>query len=470
MTDELWTAAEIAAATDGRTYGSWAVCGVSIDSRTVQPGELFVALRGPNQDGHAFLSDALARGAAALVDRFPEHLSDAAPLVVVDDTMAALTALGRAARARSQARIAALTGSVGKTGTKEALGLALSKQAATHASAASHNNHWGVPLSLARAPRRTVYEVYELGMNAPGEIAMLARLVRPHVAMITAVEAAHLGFFPSIEAIADAKGEIFQGLEPGGVAVLNADNPHYARLRARAEAAGCARVIGFGATARAEARLRDVRLDSDGSDVVMTLDGRQIAFRIGAPGRHWVSNALGVIACAAALGADPQAAAHALAEFSAPAGRGRRHRLAVRGGSFTLIDDSYNANPASVRAALEVLGSAPGRRLAVLGDMLELGDHARKLHAALAEPIAACGVDRVYTAGQAMRHLHEALPAAQRGPHVGDAIDLLPVLEAELRAGDALLVKGSLGMRLGRIVEALLARAEPERRVAARGR
>jgi UDP-N-acetylmuramoyl-tripeptide--D-alanyl-D-alanine ligase len=470
MTHELWTAAEIAAATDGRTCGGWAASGVSIDSRTVQRGELFVALRGPNHDGHAFVGDALARGAAALVDQVPENLSDAAPLVVVDDTMAALTALGRAARARSQARIAALTGSVGKTGTKEALRLALSVQAPTHASAASHNNHWGVPLSLARTPRATVYGVYELGMNAPGEIAMLARLVRPHVAMITAVEAAHLGFFSSIEAIADAKGEIFDGLEPGGVAVLNADNPHYARLRARAEAAGCARVIGFGAAASAAARLRDVQLDSDGSDIAMTLDGRAIAFRIGAPGRHWVSNALGVIACAAALGADAETVAPALAEFRAPAGRGRQHHLAVRGGSFTLIDDSYNANPASVRAALEVLGSAPGRRLAVLGDMLELGDHAHKLHAGLAEPIAACGVDRVYTVGAAMRHLHDALPAAQRGPHVGDAVDLLPVLEAELRPGDTLLVKGSLGMRTGRIVETLLARAEPERRVAARGR
>jgi UDP-N-acetylmuramoyl-tripeptide--D-alanyl-D-alanine ligase len=469
MTRDLWTAAEIAAATRGRTRGDWAVGGVSIDSRTVQPGELFVALRGPNHDGHAFVADALARGAAALVDQVPQDLRDAA-LVVVDDTMAALTALGRAARARSKARIAALTGSVGKTGTKEALRLALSSQAPTHASAASHNNHWGVPLSLARAPRGTAYGVFELGMNAPGEIATLARLVRPHVALITAVEAAHLGFFPSIEAIADAKGEIFEGLEPGGIAVLNADNPHYARLRALAEAAGCARVIGFGAATSAAARLREARLDSEGSDVVMTLDGREIAFRLGAPGRHWVSNALGVIACAAALGADPEAAADMLAEFRAPAGRGRQHRLAVRGGSIILIDDSYNANPASVRAALEVLGGAHGRRLAVLGDMLELGDHAPRLHAALAEPIAACGVDRVYTAGPAMRHLHDALPSARRGQHVGDAVNLLPVLRNELRPGDTLLVKGSLGMRMGRIVEALLAQGEAERRVAGRGR
>jgi UDP-N-acetylmuramoyl-tripeptide--D-alanyl-D-alanine ligase len=470
MSAELWTAAEIAAATGGRAHGGWAVCGVSIDSRTVQRGELFVALRGPNHDAHAFVADALGRGAAALVDRVPEHLSEAAPLVVVDDTMAALTALGRAARTRSEARIVALTGSVGKTGTKEALRLALSRQAPTHASAASHNNHWGVPLSLARAPRGAAYEIYELGMNAPGEIATLARLVRPHVALITAVEAAHLGFFPSIEAIADAKGEIFQGLQPGGTAVLNADNPHHARLIALAKDAGCARVIGFGAAASAAARLRDVRVGVDGSDVVMALHGREIAFRIGAPGRHWVSNALGVIACAAALGADPDAAAHALAEFAPPAGRGRQHRIDVRGGWITLIDDSYNANPASMRAALQVLGSAPGRRLAALGDMLELGDHAPRLHAGLADPVAASGVDRVYTAGPAMRHLHDALPPARRGRHVEDAADLVPVLRAEMRPGDTLLVKGSLGMRMGRIVDVLLTRPEPERRVAGRGR
>ena len=231
MTRELWRAAEIAAATGAEAHGDWAVAGVSINSRTVKPGELFIALRGPNHDGHAFVRDALARGAAALVDHVPAGLTEQASLVVVDDTMAALTALGRAARQRTGARIAALTGSVGKTGTKEALRLALAAQAPTHASAASHNNHWGVPLSLARAPRETVYGIYELGMNAPGEIATLARLVRPHVALITTVEAAHLGFFSSVEAIADAKGEIFQGIEPGGVAVLNADNAHYARLR-----------------------------------------------------------------------------------------------------------------------------------------------------------------------------------------------------------------------------------------------
>jgi UDP-N-acetylmuramoyl-tripeptide--D-alanyl-D-alanine ligase len=470
MSKELWTAAAIAAATGGRASGDWSVSGISIDSRTVQPGELFIALRGPNHDGHDFVPDALGRGAAALVDRRPLRAGDGAPLIVVDDTMAALCALGRAARARSTARIAALTGSVGKTGTKEALRLALSAQAPTHASAASHNNHWGVPLSLARAPRAAVYAVYELGMNAPGEIAALTRLVRPQVALITAIAPAHLGFFPSIEAIAEAKGEIFQGLEPAGIAVLNADDPQYPRLAALAEAAGCARVIGFGAAERAAARLVDVRLEAQGSDVAMALDGRPLAFRIAAPGKHWVSNSLAVVACAFALGADPATAARALAAFTPPAGRGRQHRVPVPGGEFTLIDDSYNANPASLGAALRVLGSASGRKLAALGEMLELGAHAPRLHAELALPIAACGAHKVYTAGPAMRHLHEALPPERRGRHVADAGELVPLLQAELRPGDTLLVKGSLGMRMGRIVEALLAEDASARRLGARGR
>jgi UDP-N-acetylmuramoyl-tripeptide--D-alanyl-D-alanine ligase len=469
MSQPLWTAAEIAAATGGRASGDWTVAGVSIDSRTVRPGELFIALRGPNHDGHDFVPDALAHGAAAMVDRALPHPSGA-PLVVVEDTLVALTALGRAARARSTARIAALTGSVGKTGSKEALRLALSAQAATHASAASHNNHWGVPLSLARAPGAAVYAVYELGMNAPGEIAALARLVRPQVAMITAIEAAHLGFFPSVEAIAEAKGEIFQGLEPDGVAVLNADSPHYPRLAALAAAAGCARVIGFGMAEGAAARLVDARLDAQGSDLVMALDGRELAFRIGAPGQHWVRNALGVVACAHALGADPEAAARALAAFTPPAGRGRQHRVPVPGGAITLIDESYNANPASLGAALRVLGSASGRKLAALGDMLELGEHAPRLHAELALPIAACGAHKVYTAGPAMRHLHDSLPPERRGRHVADAGELVPLLEAELRPGDTLLVKGSLGMRMGRIVEALLAEDARAPRRGARGR
>jgi UDP-N-acetylmuramoyl-tripeptide--D-alanyl-D-alanine ligase len=460
----LWTSSEIAAATGGRASRDWSVSGVSIDSRTLEPGDLFVALKGPNHDGHDFVAKALEKGAAALVHRLPEGIDPArARLVMVEDTLVALTALGRAARARSHARIAAITGSVGKTGTKEALRLALSGQGVTHASAASHNNHWGVPLSLARAPREAAYAVYELGMNAPGEIEQLARLARPRVALVTAIAPAHLGFFPSLEAIAEAKGEIFSGLERGGIAVLPADSPHFPRLRALADAAGAARVIGFGEADDAAVRLLDARVRPDSSDVAMALDGQRLAFRIGAPGRHWVNNSLAVVACAFALGADPATAAAALAGFEAPKGRGRRHRIERGGGPITLIDESYNANPASMRAALALLESAPGRRIAALGDMLELGDHGPELHAELAEVIERLNIDQVYTVGPLMRHLHDALPPERRAEWRESATQLAPVLGRALQQGDTLLVKGSLGSRMGAIVDALLA----ERPVAA---
>jgi len=370
----------------------------------------------------------------------------------------ALTALGRAARARSHARIAAITGSVGKTGTKEALRLALSGQGLAHASTASHNNHWGVPLSLAREPRDATYAVYELGMNAPGEIEQLARLVRPHLALITAIAPAHLGFFPSLEAIAEAKGEIFRGLEPGGIAVLPADSPHLPRLRELAERAGAARVIGFGEGEGADARLLDAGLGPDGSDVVMSLEGRRLAYRIGAPGRHWVVNSLAIVASAFALGADPALAAAALAGFEAPKGRGRRHRIERGGGPITLIDESYNANPASMRAALALLENAPGRRIAALGDMLELGERGPELHAELAGEIERLGIDRVYTVGPLMRRLHDALPPKRRGEWRENATQLSLILDRALQKGDTLLVKGSLGSRMGAIVDALLAK------------
>jgi UDP-N-acetylmuramoyl-tripeptide--D-alanyl-D-alanine ligase len=454
----LWTSAEIAAATGGRASGCWSVSGVSIDSRTVLPSDLFVALKGPNYDGHDFVARVLERGGAALVHRLPERIGAARErLVVVDDTLAALTSLGRAARARSCARIAAITGSVGKTGTKEALRLALSGRGVAHASTASHNNHWGVPLSLAREPRDAAYAVYELGMNAPGEIEQLARLVRPQVALITAIAPAHLGFFPSLEAIAEAKGEIFRGLEPGGITVLPADSPHLARLRALAEGAGAARVIAFGESEAAEARLVDAKIWPDGSDVVMSLDGQRLAYRIGAPGRHWVINSLAIVASAFALGADPALAAAALAGFEAPKGRGRRHILQRPGGPVTLIDESYNANPASMRAALALLENAPGRRIAALGDMLELGERGPGLHAELAEVIERLSIDRVYTVGPLMRRLHDALPPARRAEWRESAVELSPVLERALQRGDTLLVKGSLGSRMGAIVDALLA-------------
>ncbi len=462
MSGALWSADEIAAATGGRASGGhgggdWSVAGISIDSRTVLPGELFIALKGPNNDGHDHIEQALSRGAACLVDHLPGRIPETAPLIRVEDTMDALTALGRAARQRSGARIAAITGSVGKTGTKEALRVALEPDGLTHASVKSFNNHWGVPLSLARAPRNAVFEIYELGMNAPGEIAGLTKLVRPEIAVITTIAPAHLGHFPSIDAIAEAKAEIFQGLMPGGTAVLDRDNPYFRALKERAQSFDCGRVIGFGVASDADAKLLASRLQADGSDVRMALDGAEIRYRIGAPGRHWVKNSLAVVATAAAMGADPERAANALTDFKPPEGRGRRHRIARGGGVIEVIDESYNANPTSMRAAISLLDASEGRRVAALGDMLELGEDSPKLHAELADALAESKVDRVFTVGPAMRHLHAALPTYRRGVHVDRAGALAPILAAELAAGDTILVKGSLGSAMGQVVDALLA-------------
>ncbi len=466
MTGAHWSADEIAEATGGEVRGGnaagdWSVIGVSIDSRTVLPGELFIALRGPNHDGHQFVSAALERGAACLVDKIPAKVADTAPMILVQDTMVALTSLGRAARDRSQARVAAITGSVGKTGTKEALKLALSPQGVTHASVQSFNNHWGVPLSLAREPSDAVYAVYELGMNAPGEIAHLTSLVRPEVAIITTIAPAHLGHFPSIDAIASAKAEIFQGLVPGGVAILDRDNPYFQALKERAQAENCGRVIGFGEHEGSDARLLASRLHDDGSDVRMVLDGKELRYRIGAPGRHWVKNSLAVVAAAAALGADPERAGEALFDYKPPKGRGLRHKIVWLNGMVELIDESYNANPASMRAAISLLDKSRGRRIVAFGDMLELGEQSARFHTELAEPLIESRVDRVFTVGSAMRHLHAALPKDRRGVHVEKADALLPILASELLPGDTILIKGSLGSAMGQVVDGLLAKSGP---------
>lgn len=449
----LWTASEAAAATGGRALGNWSSSGIAIDSRAVSPGDLFVALQGPHHDAHAFVPAAIAAGAAAAM--VSEAPAGDMPLLLVDDTLRALEQLGVAGRARAAARVAAVTGSVGKTGTKEALRHVLARQDATFASSASHNNHWGVPLSLSRLPRQARWAVLELGMNHAGEIAVLTRMARPHVALVTTVAPAHLEFFGSVEAIADAKGEIFEGLEPGGTAILNRDDGVFERLRAKALACGAARVIGFGGNAAADFRLLDATLDADGSEVRASLDGRTVSYRVGIAGRHWLANSLAVLAATAALGADVDQAAASLADLEPPSGRGARYGILVGAGEAALLDESYNANPASVRAALDVLGRMPGRRVAVLGDMRELGETGPALHAALAEAVAAAGVARLYTCGPLMAHLHAAVPAALRGAHAADAATLLPLLLAGLRPGDAVLVKGSLGSRMGPIAEAL---------------
>ena len=459
----LWSAIDAAVATGGSCSTDWVATGVSIDTRTLAPGDLFVALQGPNHDGHDFVGAALQRGAAAaIIGREISQLPTSAPLLRVADTLAGLAALGAARRKRSQAQIVAVTGSVGKTGTKEALRLALGNSGPTYASAGGLNNHWGAPLSLARLPPDVDYGVFELGMNHPGEIADLTRLVRPHVAVITTVEPAHLGFFRSVEAIADAKAEIFLGLEPGGVAILNRDNPHYARLVEAARRAGPIKVLTFGTHPEAATRLIDCVLDPRGSTVEASVCGSIIRFRMHVAGRHWVMNALGALAAVKAAGAAVNHAAEALAELQEPPGRGRRRELAWRGGSLTVIDESYNASPAAMRAALAVLAATEpaegARRVAVLGDMLELGEASERLHRELAESLEP-GIDRVFLIGEAMAALNEALPAAKRGGLWRSPEEAMPALLDFLEPGDVVTVKGSRGVGLGRVVELLHAQS-----------
>lgn len=474
MTTQLWSAEDAAAAIGGRAVGDWAgVSGVSIDTREIAApegggfGDLFVALAGERRDGHAFVADALAKGAAAaLVSKRPEDVAADAPLLIAPgDTLSALEALARAARARSAAAALAVTGSVGKTSTKDMIAhilrVAGPGEGATHAAVRSFNNHWGVPLTLARMPAETAAGVFEIGMNHPGEIGPLSRLVRPDAALITTVEAVHLEAFDSIEGIADAKAEIFEGLAPGGAAILNRDNPHYARLRAAAEAAGAGEIFAFGEGAEA-ARLIAAELIEVGANgapvtrVTAALFGEELVFEIGAPGRHFAMNALGALLAARIAGAPLLAGAQALSSWSAVAGRGARERLSLPGGGeILLIDESYNANPASMRAALDAFAAVEppgtaetsGRRIAFLTDMLELGPTAPALHAALAEAPGMTALDTVHTAGPLMAALHETLAPERRGAHFADAAAMADAAPGLLRAGDAVVVKGSLGSK-----------------------
>jgi len=461
----LWTGEDAETATGGRCAVPWRATGVSIDTRTLAPGDLFVAISGPNHDGHDFVARAFDAGAsAAVVSRVPDGVGAEAPLLVVNDTLRALEDLGRFARRRTAARVIAITGSVGKTGTKEALRTALAGQATVFASEGSLNNHWGVPLSLARTPRDAAYAVVEMGMNHPGEITPLSQMARPHVAVVTTVERVHAAYFDSVEGIADAKAEIFAGVEPGGAAVLNRDNPHYMRLAARAGAAGIDHVVSFGWHDDAGVRLLISVPDGVGSHIRVRIGGETVDCRVPVPGTHWVANSLCILAAAAAAGADVARAAKALADYTLPKGRGRVHHVVLADGGFDLIDDSYNASPVSMAAAFEVLGLARpntgGRRIAVLGDMLELGEDAPALHAALVEPLMAHGIDLVFTAGPSMAHLFDALPSAMRGGHASGSATLVPLVSAAVRAGDVVTVKGSAGSRMGLVVEALLALAD----------
>ncbi len=459
---ELWTADELARVTGGKFDGQppRAFGGVSIDSRSLAPGDIFVAIKGDNRDGHEFAAAALKNGAGvAVVSRPTQAMRAEGVLLIVDEPLAALRRLGVAARARTAAQVIAVTGSVGKTSTKEALRLVLSAAGETHASAASYNNHWGVPLSLARMLRSVRFAVFEIGMNHAGEITPLVQMVEPHIAIITAIAASHLGHFRSLDEIADAKAEIFSGVRPVGAAILNRDSPYFQRLAEAARGMGISRIYGFGRDISADIKLEDVRLESDGSLVKASVLGEETRYRIGTPGEHVVMNSLAVLGAAKLAGAGLGLAASALADLKPPKGRGVRHVLAAPSGQLVLIDESYNANPSSMRAALAVLSHvAPGkggRRIAVLGDMLELGEAGPQLHAELAQAIDACGADALYACGPLMRHLWEAVPPSRRGRYAASSEELKDVLVSELKAGDVVMVKGSLGSRMGPLVEAI---------------
>ena len=461
----LWTTTEIAAATGGDLVGRRReeITAVSIDSRTCGEGDAFFAIKGDRHDGHDFIADVQRRNVALAVvsrEKFPS-LPKNGPLLVVPDVLDALIRLGRSARLRSRAKIIAVTGSVGKTGTKEALLHVLAKQGETHASVASFNNHWGVPLTLARLSKSARFGIFEIGMNHAGEFTPLSRLVQPHISIITTVEPVHLEYFKSVEGIADAKAEIFAGMEKDSVAILPGDNPHFERMAKAAQKRGL-KIVRFGSEQTDDAALLGAALKPDVSTVHASILGEELTYKLGMPGKHIVMNSLAVLAAAKLAGADLALAALALNELVPPPGRGRRFTLTIGNGLALLIDESYNANPASMRAALEVLGAASvgggGRRIAVLGDMRELGEDAAGLHRELAEAVSRSGVDLVYCAGPLMQELWNALPSPQRGGYAETAEALGSQLVSALQPGDAVMVKGSNASRMGPLAKSLIER------------
>ena len=458
----LWSQAELNAALGAPSSAPLraSVTGVSIDSRTLEAGDLFFAIRGDAHDGHDHVARAFEAGAAAAVvsRRRARELAALGPVFAVDDTLEAMKRLAIAARARSKAKIVGVTGSVGKTTAKEMLRAMLSACGSTHASAASYNNHWGVPLTLARLPAEVRFGVFEMGMNHAGEIAPLTRMARPHAALVTMIAPVHIEHLGSIEAIADAKAEIFLGLEPHGTAILNRDAPQFERLKTAAAARG-ARVWSFGHGVECDGQLLEVEATEGGSRVRARVLGHELAFEIGAPGMHMAQNALGALLVAEALGADLKASAAALGGFSPQKGRGERFLLPTPDGPATIIDESYNANPVSMRAALALLGAArpgpKGRRIAVIGDMLELGPKAAAMHAELAADLRASNVDLLFGAGPLTRALFDAAPASMRAAWTERSSELTDEVARTLRGGDIAMVKGSNGSRMGPLVAAL---------------
>jgi UDP-N-acetylmuramoyl-tripeptide--D-alanyl-D-alanine ligase len=461
----LWTSEALVATTAGRPFGNMpeGITGISIDTRSLTRGEAFFAIKGEVHDGHDFATAAMVAGAGVLVvaeGKLPALGRLNVPMIVVPDVLVALEKLGAAARARSKAKVIAVTGSVGKTTTKEALRHVLSAVGKVHASDKSFNNHWGVPLTLARLPEDADYGIFEIGMNHPGEIRPLVALVRPHIAIVTLIAPAHLGFFRNLDEIARAKAEIFEGVELGGHAVLNRDDERFKLLEKLARAAGIDHVSGFGEHANSKFRLLKVKLGPDSSTITAEIGGQEIVAKVGAPGRHMVQNALAVLGAAYLAGADIARVALALGDIAPESGRGRRHMLNHPGGPITLIDESYNANPASMKAAIELLDASPvegqGRRIAVLGDMLELGDHAPKLHAGLADVIAATSTDLILLAGPEMKALADRIGKERPTEYRPDAEALKPLLLETVQPGDTVMIKSSKGIGFSRLVDALI--------------
>ncbi len=450
----LWTSAEIEAATGGRASAPFEVSGVTFDSREVGPGDLFVAMPGSVADGHQFVAAAFAAGAAAALVSKPVEGAH----VLVDDVVQALTAMGIAARARMSGQVIGVTGSVGKTSTKEALFAALERFARekVHRSVKSYNNHTGVPLSLARMPRDAEFAILEMGMNHSGEIAVLTRLVRPHVALITTIASAHIEHLGSMEAIADAKAEIFEGLEPDGIAIIPEDTPYRERLL-KAARRSAARIVSFGGGEADVAAIHAVRADNGGSLVTARLVESEMTFTIAQRGDHWVSNSLAVLAAVEAVGADLAVAGLALADMGGLKGRGERHRLVAPDGYYLLIDESYNANPASMAATLKALGEERSvlRRIAVLGPMRELGPDGPALHAALGAAVTDAKVDHLVLVGEEMEPLAKAVGTSIAIDRAADADQATGLLKALVRSRDVVLVKASNSIGLARLVEAM---------------
>ena len=465
----LWNASKIAMVTRGNSNGDWSVNGISIDSRTIEKGDLFIAIKGPNHDGHNYVEQALAKGAVGAVvgEDYVSGLEitpDLSRFVSVADTMTALNDIAISARNRSEARIIAITGSVGKTSTKEALKLALDATvdnfSNVYATKGNLNNHWGLPLSLAHLPRDAAYGIFEIGMNHGGEISPLSRMARPHVAVVTNVADTHSENFDSLDQIANAKAEIFDGLTTDGVAILNRDNSMFQHLSIAARSAGVNRIYSFGSVPGADCRLVDMQLNPNSSDITAEIEVKRIVYSLGVPGRHLVINSLAVLCALHSVGTDILAGVDALTKFEGLKGRGKRHRIDLGLGIFELIDESYNASPASMAAAIEVLAARKaeggGRKIAVLGDMLELGAESETLHAALVESLIRSEIELVFTAGQFMSALWDALPVNLRGGHSKTVENLIPMITTSIEPGDIVMVKGSLGSRMYGVVDALL--------------